>query len=135
MNKLLNLGAISHCCPEKGQFLSSVFTVPKPNGSHRFILNLKYLNEFILARHFKMEILRTVSQLLSKGVFLDKKFLRFQIDSSLFEFNVIPFGLCTAPWTFTKLLKPVMSFLRNQGLRSTIYLDDILCIGDTLRIA
>lgn len=43
----------------------------------------------------------------------------------------MPFGLCTSPRVFTKLMKPVMRFLRNQGLKSVIYLDDILCIADS----
>lgn len=43
----------------------------------------------------------------------------------------MPFGLCTAPHVFTKLLKPVLNWLRQRGRISTAYLDDILCIGNT----
>lgn len=60
-----------------------------------------------------------------------KKFLRFQFHSKTYQFNVLPFGLNTAPFVFTKLMKPVMSHLRSLGFQSTIYLDDICCIGDT----
>ena len=58
-----------------------------------------------------------------------KKYLRFQYNSVLYEFNCLPFGLCTAPFVFTKLLKPVMEYLRMHNMLSVIYLDDILCIG------
>lgn len=50
-----------------------------------------------------------------------KKFLRFKYDNIMYEFNCLPFGLSTAPYVFTKLLKPVMEFLRSNGLISVIY--------------
>lgn len=46
----------------------------------------------------------------------------------------MPFGLCTSPYVFTKIMKPVMNALRIQGLLSVIYLDDILCIGRTYNL-
>lgn len=47
INELLRKGAIEECRECKGQFLSSYFLVPKPDGTNRFIFNLKKLNEFI----------------------------------------------------------------------------------------
>ena len=44
----------------------------------------------------------------------------------MWEFACLPFGLASAPKVFTKLLKPVVSILRQMGLRIIIYLDDIL---------
>ncbi len=41
----------------------------------------------------------------------------------------MPFGLGPAPGVFTKLLKPIVSFLRQRGVRLVIYLNDILIIG------
>ncbi len=41
----------------------------------------------------------------------------------------MPFGICPPPGVFTKLLKPIVSFLRQRGVRLVIYLDDILIIG------
>lgn len=60
-----------------------------------------------------------------------RKFLRFEFESTLYQFTALPYGLCTAPGVFTKLLEPVISRLRKQGFLSTIYLDDYLCIGRT----
>ena len=42
----------------------------------------------------------------------------------------MPFGLCTAPYTFTKILKPVSKRLRKEGIKMVIYLD-ILFIANT----
>ena len=44
------------------------------------------------------------------------------------EFQCHPFGLSSAPRVFTKLLKPVVGFLRCQGIRLVIFLDDMLVL-------
>lgn len=111
---LIQKGAISPCKPCKGQFLSSYFLRLKPNGDYRFILNLKKLNEFIVAPHFKMEDIKTALKLITRNCFMAtidlkdsyflipiskkfRKFLRFSFNNQLYEFNVLPFGLSTAP--------------------------------------
>lgn len=146
INKLLKIGAISKCQPCKNQYLSGIFLRPKPNGKKRLILNLKKLNKFIRTSHFKLEDMRTALKLvthqcnmatmdLKDAYFLIKmhpdsrKFLRFSFDNQLYEFNVLPFGLNTAPYVFTKIMKPVSKFLRSAGLLSTVYLDDWLLFG------
>lgn len=62
---------------------------------------------------------------------VDKKYLRFWFQNVMYEFTCMPFGLSTAPFTFTKLLKPVINYLRGKGYKSVCYLDDINCIGKT----
>lgn len=49
--KLLKIGAIRQCTPQTGQFISRIFLADKQNGQKRFILNLKQLNQFIIAPH------------------------------------------------------------------------------------
>ena len=51
---LLNKGAVVECTEVEGQVLSPYFLRKKPNGKDRFILNLKYLNQFIFKEHFKI---------------------------------------------------------------------------------
>ena len=41
------------------------------------------------------------------------KFLRFYYSRKFYEFTCIAFGLNVAPYIFTKLLKPVMTWLRQ----------------------
>lgn len=62
-----------------------------------------------------------------------RKYLRFNYNDTLYEFNCLPFGLCTAPYVFTKILKPVMQLLRANQFMSVIFLDDIQCIGRTYK--
>ncbi len=47
----------------------------------------------------------------------------------MYQYTCLPFGLSSAPWAFTKLLKPVVAYLRKRGIRLIIYLDDMLIIG------
>ncbi len=60
-----------------------------------------------------------------------RKFLRFQWGRNLFEFVSLPFGLSSAPWAFTKLMRVVVAVLLKNGLRLVIYLDDILIVADS----
>ena len=39
-------------------------------------------------------------------------------------FTVLPFGLSSAPYIFTKLLRPLVKHWRSQGVRVVVYLDD-----------
>ncbi|XP_066600089.1 uncharacterized protein [Prorops nasuta] len=120
-----------------------------PNGDMRFILNLKKLNQFIAPFHFKMEDRKTVVRLIEKDVYMAtvdlkdsyflvlvaqqcKKYLRHCFKGDLYEFNCIPFGVCLAPFVFTKLMKPIIECLRKRGWLSVIYLDYILLFGHTI---
>jgi len=40
------------------------------------------------------------------------------------NFSVLPFGLSSACYAFTKLLRPLIGYWRCQGLRVVLYLDD-----------
>lgn len=148
IENLLLKGVINECDHKRSQFISKIFLVPKPEGSRRFILNLKQLNKFVDIKHFKLEDFRTAIKLISRDCYLGsidlkdayflvpvhvshKKFLRFIFDEKLYEFNCLPFGLATAPYVFTKLMKPVMFHLRKNGLTSVVYLDDFLLIGSS----
>ena len=66
ISKLLAKKAIEKCIRSKKQFVSSYFLVPKPDGSNRFIINLKKLNEFLKPVHFKLEDLSSAKILFSQ---------------------------------------------------------------------
>lgn len=41
-----------------------------------------------------------------------------------FVFTVLPFGLASAPYIFTKCLKPLEKYWRIQGVKIALFLDD-----------
>jgi len=149
IDKLLEKGILNkttHCDTE---FISTVFTRPKKDGSHRLILNLKKLNEYVTYHHIKMESLQSAVQLLKKDYWMavldlkdayysvpinpqHRKFLRFEFKGSLYEFTYLPNGLASAPRVFTKLMKPVYATLRSKGYLKVGYIDDILLLAKHL---
>ena len=59
----------------------------------------------------------------------DKEKTAFVTRQGLWEWNVMPFGLCNAPATFQRLMEVI---LRDVQWRScVIYLDDIVVFGKT----
>ena len=144
VDSLLQKGAVEVAAPCADQFISRLFLVQKKDKSFRPVINLKPLNTFIQKEHFKMEEASMIKDLLQAGDWMCSldfkdaylavpiakehcKYLRFLWSGRILEFPCLPFGLCSAPRVFTKLLRPVMAYLRHsQGLRTIVYLDDIL---------
>ena len=132
--KLVNMGAVEVCSESEGQIVSPLFLRAKADGMARFILNLKRLNSFIKKAHFKMEDVRTALNLLEQHTYMCRldlkdaylrvpidsnytKFLRFEYGNLLYQFLTLPFGLCSAPLVFTKIIKPVLNYLREKGIK------------------
>jgi hypothetical protein len=59
---LLKKGAIIPSMHEKGEFISTVFIVPKSNVKFCPVIYLKYLNEFVHYDHFKQGFFRFTSR-------------------------------------------------------------------------
>ena len=55
----------------------------------------------------------------------------FTTYAGLYEFTVMPFGLCNAPATFQRLMEKVLHDLARE--KYLIYLDDVLVIGHTFQ--
>ena len=51
-------------------YIPVVFTRSKKDGSHRMILNFKNINKFICYRHFKMESIQNVLNVIKKDAFM-----------------------------------------------------------------
>lgn len=56
---------------------------------------------------------------------LPPKIFAFRLEGTIFQFTCLAFGLALAPWCFTKKLKKGVAFLRRQGIRLIVYLNDI----------
>lgn len=140
---LLGKGAIVECDHEQGEYISTIFIVPKPNGKFRPVINLKYLNENVHYEHFKQETFQVVLDLIQENDFFTsidlkdayfsvpihkdfQKYLKFQFDGILYMFVCLPFGLSSAPRIFTKILKPIYAWFRFHNIRCSYYIDDSL---------
>ena len=63
---------------------------------------------------------------LSEG---DKEKTAFTSEWGLYEFNVLPFGLCNAPSTFQRIMDKILAGLKGVF----VYIDDIVIIGETFQ--
>jgi hypothetical protein len=127
-------------------FYNFLFTREKPDGSLRPIIDMKPLNKYIAAPHFKQETMQSIRASLIPGEWttsLDlkdaymhilmpkqiRKYFRFTVGHSVYQFRVLPFGLNVAPKIFTDQCKPILQRLRQEGVNVHAYLDDWLIRG------
>ena len=59
-----------------------------------------------------------------------KRKAAFVTNEGLFQFRVMPFGLCNAPATFERLMDRVLCGMRWS--RCLVYLDDVISFGGTI---
>ena len=119
--------------------------VTNTEGKKRLVVNLRFLYQYLLKEKFKYEDLRTAMLLFQKGDFLitfDLKSGYHHIDihkqhwmylgfswaldhePEFYAFCVLPFGLATACYVFTKVKRSLVKYWRQQGIRVVVYLDD-----------
>ena len=58
-------------------------------------------------------------------------YLRFLWRGRLYQFTCLPFSLRSSPRIFTKVLKPLLVYLRALGVQLLVYLDNILIMAAT----
>ena len=123
-----------------------VVIVGKKDGSKRFCVDFRKLNQITKPNSYPLPLIDDILANLGKAKYFssldlksgywqvlmseaDKEKTAFACHRGLFEFNVMPFGLMSAPAVFQELMSIVL-----QGLSdfSTAYLDDILIFSETL---
>ena len=135
---------------------SPLSVVVNTKGKKRLVINLRYLNQFLKKESFKYEDLRTLLTLLKTQDYLCKfdlksgyhhveitnlhwKYLGFQWgtndEQQYYVFTVLPFGLATACYVFTKLIRPLVKHWRGQGLLTVFYLDDGIVAANGIEAA
>lgn len=63
-------GVIHKVGHQQGEYISNIFSRPKPDGRYRIILNLARIKENIVYQHFKMTSLNTALEMVSPGCWL-----------------------------------------------------------------
>ncbi|GJP47646.1 hypothetical protein CLOM_g6826 [Closterium sp. NIES-68] len=63
------------------------------------------------------------------------KFLGFLFQGVYYSFRSLPFGLATAPFVFTELIKQLAKRWRASGMRVVPYVDDLLFLYNSHSLA
>ena len=123
---------------ENNTFVSGVFTRSKKDGSKRIIFNLKRLNKFVDCKHFKMESLQNILELISvyiASIDLKDAFYSVPLHKShqatltffaekYLKFVCMPNRYGPITRIFTKISKRPFSILTEKGFLSLVYIDD-----------
>ena len=143
IDKLLEKDVIT---PSKSPWASGIVLVKKKDGSKRFCVDYRRLNDVTIKDAYPLpRIDESLDQLAGSKWFScldmnsgywqveldqdDRKKTAFISRKGLFEFKVLPFGLCNAPATFERLVEIVLAGL--HWTTCLVYLDDIIVCGKT----
>ena len=145
ISKLLASGAIVEVLSADLRVCNPLGVAVNSSGKPRLILDLRYVNQHLRSCKFKYEDVTTAADLFHKGDWFFKfdyssgyhhleilpghtPFLGFswRVDGhcKFYKFTVLPFGLSTGPYLFTKVQRTLTKHWRSQGIRIFTYLDD-----------
>ena len=140
---MLAAGAISKLpVGFKPEVVSPLGVVPKgKNGKFRLIINMSYVNDHLVMNKFKFEGLSDLADLAEKGDYAvsfdltsgyyhvglhprTRTYTGFCWKGEYYQYNCLPFGMKSAPWVFSKVMRELVMFWRKSGISVLPYLDD-----------
>ena len=145
---MLQKGAVEVVTDRSPGFYSRLFLVEKASGGWRPVIDLSPLNRFVRQTRFKMETARSVLASIRENDFLltidlkdayfqipihrnSRKYLRFTMGQTVYQFKALCFGLSTAPQVFTRVFTLVSVWAHSHGIRLRRYLDDWLVLASS----
>jgi hypothetical protein len=121
------------------------------SGKERLILDLRHVNKYLKLTTFKYECVKEAKVYAANKRYAFKFYLRHgyhHLDMHVasqdyigvswktvnkvnyYIFTCLPFGLSSACYIFTKVVRPLVKFWRSKGFLIVVYLDDGLVFED-----
>ena len=156
ISEMLKIGRIKEViAPPK--VINPLSVSENSTGKKRLILDLRYINEHLYKEKIKFDDWKCFKNYLEH---MDGYVFKFDLKSGyhhvdvfeehqtylgfswkidnivkFFVFTVLPFGLSTAPFVFTKVVRPLVKYWRFNSIKIACFLDDGLGIGNTFERA
>ena len=143
IEKMLKMKIIE---PSNSDWASPIVLVKKHDGSERFCVDYRKVNEATIKDSFPMPSVEDKLNKLSGCCIFSKldctsgywqvglterakRISAFICKQGLFQFNVMPFGLCNAGSTFQRIIKNIIGDLAN----TTGYIDDVFTFSKSFQ--
>ena len=126
---------------------ASILFVLKPDGPLRFCVDYRELNKITIINKHPLPLMSELRSRLSKATIFTKLDLKngyylirmaegeecktaLKSRYGLYEYTMMPFGLCNAPSTFQSMINNVFRDMLDVGVIA--YMDDILIYTETV---
>ncbi|GKT28667.1 Transposon Ty3-G Gag-Pol polyprotein, partial [Aduncisulcus paluster] len=143
LQDLLDKGFIR---PSTSPYASPIVLVPKKNGTYRLCVDYRELNNHIIPIRYPLPriddlLMHLVGAKYFSTLDLQHGYHQIKVEETsrpltafttplgLYEFNVLPFGITTAPAYFQKVISELFADLLYHGV--LVYLDDIVIYSET----
>ena len=122
-----------------------ILFLPKPDGTLRLCIDYRGLKKITIKNRYPLPLMNGLRDRLGKARYFTKLDLKngfnllmiakgdegktaFRCRYGLYEYTVMPFGLCNAPSTFPSMINDVFHDLLDEGV--VVYFDDILIYSE-----
>ena len=143
LNRMLALGVLE---PSTSAWASPLVLIPKKDGTARFCIDYRRLNQATKKDAYPLPRIDDTLELMRGSVCfctLDLASGYWQLElaaedrektavithKGLFQFTVLPFGLCNAPSTFKRFMDNLLGAL--VGRVCLVYIDDVIVFGNS----